>query len=72
MIIADMTFDAGTRYINLSNNEVRVIAEARIGQSLGSEPLPDAVWYWVDSVPSYLPFQTSPAEFAAWADEVAL
>ena len=72
MIIADMTFDAGTRYINLSNNEVRVIAEARIGQSLGSEPLPDAVWYWVDGVPSYLPFQTSPAEFAAWADEVAL
>tara|TARA_R110000868_G_scaffold5086_1_gene31455 strand:+ start:3983 stop:4201 length:219 start_codon:yes stop_codon:yes gene_type:complete len=72
MIIADMTFDAGTRYINLTSNEVRVISEACIGQSLGGESLPDAVWFWVDGVPSYLPFQTSPAEFAAWADEVAL
>ena len=72
MIIADMTFDAGTRYINLTSNEVRVISEACIGQSLGGESLPDAVWFWVDGVPSYLPFQTSPVEFAAWADEVAL
>ena len=72
MIIADMTFDAGTRYINLSNNEVRVIAEARIGEAIDGVTMPDAVWYWVDGIPSYLPFQTSPAEFAAWADEVAL